>query len=118
MAKAAMPKGGVMALHIKDKRTLYQSYLPFVKGGGIFIPTQRTFQLGDEVFLLLTLLEESERYPITGKVVWLTPKARGAMRPMGIGLQFNEGPETQVVVKKIEVNLGGMLNSDMPTFTM
>ena len=65
----AMPKQGVMSVAIKDKNTLYASYMPYIKNGGIFIPTDKPFELGDEVFLLLSLMEESERFPITGKVV-------------------------------------------------
>jgi hypothetical protein len=48
------PKQGVMSLAIRDKTMLLAAYMPYLKNGGIFIPTDRSFELGDEVFLLLT----------------------------------------------------------------
>ena len=106
----AMPKQGVMSVAIKDKNTLYASYMPYIKNGGIFIPTDKPFELGDEVFLLLSLMEESERFPITGKVVWVSPKGAMGARPQGVGIQFG-GVEGGTVQKKIETYLAGMLNS-------
>lgn len=67
----AGPRQGVISLAIKDKVMLQANYMPFIKGGGVFIPTEKTFELGDEVFLLLTLLEDPERFAITGKVIWI-----------------------------------------------
>ena len=69
---ATPPRQGVISLAIRDKAMLHSNFMPFVKSGGIFIPTERSFELGDEVFLLLTLLEDPERFAITGKVVWIT----------------------------------------------
>lgn len=113
----AAPKQGVMSLAIKDKSTLYSSYMPFLKSGGIFIPTDKPFELGDEVFLLLSLMDEPERFPVTGKVVWITPRGSLGGRPQGVGIQFS-GNEGQVVQKKIETYLAGGLGSDRPTSTM
>ncbi|HXH04561.1 MAG TPA: PilZ domain-containing protein [Candidatus Competibacteraceae bacterium] len=113
----AAPKQGVMSLAIKDKNTLYASYMPFLKNGGIFIPTDKPFELGDEVFLLLSLMDEPERYPVTGKVVWITPRGTLGGRPQGVGIQFS-GAEGSTVQKKIETYLAGGLNSDRPTSTM
>jgi type IV pilus assembly protein PilZ len=111
------PKQGVMSLAIRDKNTLFAAYMPFLKNGGIFIPTDKPFELGDEVFLLLSLMDDPERYPVTGKVVWITPKAALGNRPMGIGIQFG-GNEGNLVQKKIETHLAGALKSDRPTNTM
>ncbi|HYD33587.1 MAG TPA: pilus assembly protein PilZ, partial [Methylophilaceae bacterium] len=36
---ANVPKPGVLSLAIKEKAALYAAYMPFVKGGGLFIPT-------------------------------------------------------------------------------
>jgi type IV pilus assembly protein PilZ len=116
MSTPKAPKQGVMTLAIRDKNTLYSSYMPFVKGGGLFIPTTRAFELGDEVFLLLTLMEATERFPVTGKVVWINAKATGN-RPVGIGIQFG-GAEGATVHKKIETYLAGALKSERPTFTL
>jgi len=63
----------ILTLTIKDKNALYAAYMPFISNGGLFIPTSRKYQLGDEVFMLLTLMEDQERIPVAGKVVWITP---------------------------------------------
>ena len=57
----AAPRQGILSLAIKDKGSLYSAYIPFFKGGGIFIPTNKNYALGDEVFMLLTLMEETEK---------------------------------------------------------
>ncbi len=111
------PRQGVMSLAIRDKNTLFAAYMPYLKNGGIFIPTPKPFELGDQVFLLLSLMEESERFPVTGKVVWITPQAALGSRPVGIGIQFigSEGTNLQ---KKIETYLAGTQNSERPSNTM
>ena len=52
--------------------------------GRIFIPTEKSFELGDEVFLLLTLLEDPERFAITGKVTWINYRTTPGGRQMGL----------------------------------
>ena len=111
------PKQGVMSLAIRDKETLYSYYMPFLKNGGIFVPTDKPFELGDEVFLLLSLMDEPERFPVTGKVIWITPKGALGNRPVGIGIQFS-GIEGSNVQKKIETYLAGTQKSERPTSTM
>ncbi len=80
---------GIISLAIKDKGSLYASYIPFVKNGGLFIPTSKHFNLGEEVFMLLTLMEESERIPVAGQVIWITPQGSQGNRTTGIGVQFS-----------------------------
>ncbi|CAD7851370.1 MAG: Type IV pilus biogenesis protein PilZ [Olavius algarvensis Gamma 1 endosymbiont] len=63
----------ILSCVIEDKPALYAAFMPFIKNGGLFIPTDRHYRIGDEVFLLLRLMDESERIPIVGKVVWSTP---------------------------------------------
>lgn len=108
---------GITSLAIKDKGSLYASYIPFVKNGGLFIPTNKKFKLGEEVFLLLTLMEESERIPVAGQVVWITPRSAQGNRTSGVGVQFSsqDNGETKA---KIEALLGGALQADRPTHTM
>ena len=45
-------KPGLLTLTIKDKSALYLAYMPFVKNGGLFIPTNSNYRLGDEVFTI------------------------------------------------------------------
>lgn len=113
-----MARQGILSLAIKDKGALYNAYMPFVKGGGIFVPTTRRYSLGDEVFILLTLLDDKERLPVAGKVCWMTPPGSQGNRTAGIGVQFNESVEGEQVRSKIESSLAGMLGSDKPTHTM
>ena len=109
---------GILSLAIKDKAALYNAYMPFVKGGGIFVPTTKRYFLGDEVFLLLTLLDEKDRLPVAGKVVWVTPTGAQGARAAGIGVQFADSAEGEAVKGKIEALLAGTLSADKPTQTM
>lgn len=107
---------GILSLTIKDKAVLYAAYMPYVKNGGLFIPTNKGYQIGDEVFVLLSLMDEPEKIPVAGKVVWITPKGAQGNRSAGVGIQFTE--QDSVAVNKIETYLAGILESDRPTHTM
>ncbi|MDE2448215.1 MAG: PilZ domain-containing protein, partial [Gammaproteobacteria bacterium] len=72
--RAGGNKPGLLTLTIKDKSALYLAYMPFVKNGGLFIPTNSNYRLGDEVFMLLNLMGEDEKLPVAGRVIWVTPK--------------------------------------------
>jgi type IV pilus assembly protein PilZ len=109
-------RNGILSLTIKDKAVLYAAYMPFIKNGGLFIPTNKQYKLGDEVFMLLNLMDEVEKIPVAGKVVWVTPKGAQGNRAAGIGVQFNDQDDT--ASKKIETYLAGSLDSDRPTHTM
>jgi type IV pilus assembly protein PilZ len=115
---AGMARQGILSLAIKDKAALYNAYMPFVKGGGIFVPTPKKYGIGDEVFILLTLLEDKERLPVAGKVCWVTPPGSQGNRTAGIGVQFNDSAEGEAVRGKIETLLAGIHNADKPTHTM
>ncbi len=106
----------VLSLTIKDKSALYAAYMPFLNSGGLFVPTNKSYKMGEEVFMLLTLLEEQERVPVAGKVVWITPSGAQGNRAAGVGVQFSEKDERART--KIEAILGGALNSSRPTHTM
>jgi len=106
----------VLSLTIKDRSALYAAYMPFIKGGGLFIPTNRSYKIGEEVFMLLTLLDEREKLPVAGKVVWMTPVGAQGNRAAGVGIQFSE--KDSVARNKIEAILGGALHSEKPTHTM
>jgi type IV pilus assembly protein PilZ len=112
------PRQGILSLQIKDKAALYLAYMPFLKGGGIFVPTTKRYSLGDDVFILLSLLDERERLPVAGRVVWITPVGAQGNRTAGIGVQFNEGVDGEQVKTKIEAILAGVLGAEKPTHTM
>lgn len=110
------PRNGILSLTIKDRPVLYAAYMPFIKNGGLFIPTSKSYKLGDEVFMLLNLMDEPEKIPVAGKVAWITPKGAQGNRAAGVGVQFNDGDGTARTM--IETCLAGALKSDRPTHTM
>lgn len=116
MSSGGASRNGILSLTIRDKAVLYAAYMPFVENGGLFIPTAKAYNLGDEVFMLLSLMDEAEKIPVAGKVIWVTPKGAQGNRASGIGVQFSG--EDDVAMSKIENYLVGALDSDRPTHTM
>jgi type IV pilus assembly protein PilZ len=118
IAAATIARPGVLSLSIKEKSALFAAYMPFLKGGGIFIPTSKQYKLGDEVFMLLTLMDDPNKIPVAGKVVWITPAAASAGKAQGIGVQFDKNESGIAARNKIEGLLGGSLKSTRQTHTM
>lgn len=110
-------RSGVLSLAIKEKAALYAAYMPFIQGGGLFIPTNKTYMIGEEVFMLLSLPEGANKLRVIGHVIWVMPIAQGN-RPQGIGVQFSEKDGGAEARNKIEAMLGGALKSGRPTHTM
>ena len=113
-----MAQQGILSLTINDRQALYRSYMPFISGGGLFVPSTKKFSLGDEVFLLLTVMEFEERLPIPGKVVWITPQGASGNRKAGIGVQFAETQDGAHARTVIESHLATQLKSNKSTYTM
>jgi type IV pilus assembly protein PilZ len=113
----AAPSQGILSLNIKDKNALYAAYMPYVKNGGLFIPTNKQYSLGDEVFMLLSLMEDKERLPVAGKIIWVTPQGAQSNKAAGIGVQFST-QDNGTTRNKIEGFLAGALQADRPTHTM
>ncbi len=107
----------VFFVNIKDKAELYIAYMPYIVNGGLFIRTDKAYNLGDEVFILLKLIDEPDKYTIAGRVIWITPKCAQGARASGIGVQFL-GEETQEIRNKIETYLAGALDSNRLTDTL
>lgn len=107
-----------MQLAIKEKAALYAAYIPLFAEGGIFVPTQRDYRLGDDVYVLLTLPEDPQRYPVAGRVAWVTPERASGNRTQGIGLQFPKDAKSAELKAKIEQILGTSLGSEKPTQTL
>lgn len=114
---AGAPKPGVLSLAIKEKVALYSAYMPYVKGGGLFIPTNKPFKIGEEVFMLLSLIDDPMKLKVVGHVIWVTPTAQ-AGRPQGVGVQFSEKDGGLEARLKIEGLLGSALKSSRATHTM
>lgn len=108
----------VISLAIRERAALYTAYMPFLNYGGIFVPTSKSCRLGDEIFLLLSLMQDETRYPIAGKVAWITPAGASNCHAPGIGVHFPADESGSRVRQRIEALLGTALASDRPTHTM
>jgi type IV pilus assembly protein PilZ len=116
--KSAMPRPSVLSLNINSKSALYAAYMPFLKNGGIFIPTTRNYGIGDEVFMLLALMNDPNKLPIAGTVVWVMPPRAQNSKAQGIGVHFKRDEGGVEAKRKIEGLLGGVMQSSRPTHTM
>jgi len=103
-------------LEFVTDRDLYQSYMPFVKKGGLFVRTTEQFELGTEIELRVLLPDSLEPSQIKGKVCWLTPVGVQNGTPAGIGISFVEDLEN--MRSEIEKAIGRLLNSSDATLTM
>ncbi len=112
------PRPSVIQLAIKEKAALYAAYIPLFTDGGVFIPTARDYKLGDDVYVLLTLPEDPQRYPVAGKVAWVTPAKAAGNRTQGVGIRFPADDKSKQLKLKIEEILGAHLASDRPTQTI
>ena len=112
------PRPSVIQLAIKEKSALYAAYIPLFSEGGIFIPTAREYKLGDDIYVLLSLPEDPQRYPVAGKVAWVTPPKAAGSRTQGVGIQFPKDEKSKLLKNKIEEILGATLGSDRPTQTI
>jgi type IV pilus assembly protein PilZ len=114
----AAARPSVIQLSIKEKAALYAAYIPLFAEGGIFIPSSRDYRLGDDVYVLLSLPDDPQRYPVAGKVAWVTPpKAQGG-RTQGVGIRFPADEKSRQLKLKIEETLGANLTSDRQTQTL
>lgn len=115
-SNAARPS--VIQLAIKEKAALYAAYIPLFSEGGIFIPSARDYKLGDDVYVLLTLPDDTQRYPVAGRVAWVTPARTSGNRTQGVGVCFPDDEKSRLLKIKIEEILGSHLASDRPTQTI
>lgn len=112
------PRPSVIQLAIKEKAALYAAFIPLFAEGGIFIPISREYKLGDDVYVLLSLPDDPQRYPVAGKVAWVTPAKASNNRTQGIGILFPKDEKSRQLRLKIEEILGAQIASDRPTQTI
>ena len=117
-ANPSTPRPSVIQLAIKEKAALYAAYIPLFEDGGIFIPTARDYRLGDDVYVLLSLPDDPQRYPVAGKVAWVTPARASGNRTQGVGIRFPSDEKSRLLKLKIEEILGSHLASERPTQTI
>ena len=117
-APAAPPRPSVLSLPIKEKAALHAAYMPFLTNGGIFVPTSKPYKIGDEIYLILTLMDDPTKYPIAGKIVWVTPSGANNNKAQGIGVHCSPDESGQRVKLRIEELLGAALRSSRATHTL
>jgi type IV pilus assembly protein PilZ len=99
------------------ERVLWRSYV-LPEGWRHFVPTAREYRLGEDIYLLLSLPEDPQRYPVAGKVAWITPANASGGRTQGVGVRFPNDEKTRVLKNKIEETLGTTLQSAKATPTI
>ncbi len=108
----------VISLNLKGKSALYAAWMPLLKGGGLFMQTVKPHQLGDEVLLVLSFLEEPVKIPLAGKVAWINPPHAHGNRPQGVAIQLPDTDVGRELKKKIEGILAPVVKSDRVTHTL
>ena len=108
----------VIQLVFREKGALYAAYMPLFSDGGLFVPTTRNYRLGDDVYLLLSLPDDAQRYPVAGKVAWITPVNASGGRTQGVGVKFPNDEKARLMRNKIEELLGTSVSSAKPTQTI
>jgi type IV pilus assembly protein PilZ len=115
---ATQARPSVLSLSIKEKSALHAAYMPFLTNAGIFVPTNKPYKIGDEIYLILTLMDDPNKYPIAGKVVWITPAGANNSKAQGIGVHFPGDDSGRRVKQCIEDMLGAALRSTRSTHTL
>ena len=115
---AAAARPSVIQLVFREKGALYAAYMPIFAEGGLFVPTTRDYRLGDDIYLLLSLPDDAQRYPVAGKVAWITPANAPGGRTQGVGVRFPTDEKTRLLRTKIEELLGTTIQSAKPTQTI
>ena len=114
----SVPRPSVIQFPIPDLATLAAAYMPLLIDGGIFIQTNRDYQLGDSVYVLLSLPDDPERYPVATKVVWVTPPKAAGGRVQGVGIRFPKDEKSLALKAKIEAALSAYVGTDRATQTI
>ena len=115
---AVASRPSVIQLVFREKGALYAAYVPILLDGGLFVPTTREYKLSEDIYLLLSLPDDPQRYPVAGKVSWITPANASGGRTQGVGVRFPNDEKTRLLKLKIEEILGTQLQSAKPTQTI
>ena len=117
-AAAAASRPSVIQLVFRERGALYAAYMPMFSEGGIFVPTTRDYKLGEDIYLLLSLPDDPQRYPVAGKVGWITPANASGGRTQGVGVRFPTDEKSRALRQRIEEALGTSISSVKPTQTI
>jgi type IV pilus assembly protein PilZ len=108
----------VIQLVFREKSSVYASYMPFLAQGGLFVPTTRDYKLGDDIYLLVTLPNDPQKYPVVGQVAWITPAGSSGGRTQGVGVQLPPDEKTLGLRQRIDELLGTSVSGSRPTQTL
>jgi type IV pilus assembly protein PilZ len=113
-SKSKLP---LVPLRFKSTNQLYKSFMPWLKNGGLFVPTSKRFEMGQKVLMMVVLPGMIDKFPTAGAVAWVCPKdATGHNKP-GVGVEFLD--EEGVALRlRIEGMLTEQLKSLEPTYTL
>lgn len=117
-ASGGASRPSVIQLVFREKGALYAAYVPVFTDGGLFVPTTRDYRLGDDIYLLLSLPDDPQRFPVAGKVAWITPPNASGGRTQGVGVRFPNDEKSRQLKIKIEELLGTGISSSKPTQTL
>jgi type IV pilus assembly protein PilZ len=115
---AGASRPSVIQLVFRERGALYAAYMPMFSEGGIFVPTTRDYKLGEDIYLLLSLPDDPQRYPVAGKVGWITPANASGGRTQGVGVRFPSDEKSRALRQRIEEALGTSISSVKPTQTI
>jgi len=115
---ASLSRPAVIQLVFREKGALYAAYMPMLTDGGLFVPTAREYKLGEDIYLLLSLPDDPQRFPVAGKVAWITPANASGGRTQGVGVRFPSDEKTRQLKIRIEQTLGTSISSSKPTQTL
>ncbi|WP_440904009.1 PilZ domain-containing protein [Catenovulum sp. SX2] len=105
-----------LVLEFNNVHALYKCYMSFIKEGGLFVVTNRKYEMGHSLALNVLLPNAIEPIVVTGRVCWVTPPASHSSAPQGVGVAFID--DKHQLKDRIETILGPMLNSAEPTYTL
>ena len=115
-----LPRVKPQTITISDKRELYKCYMPFIKGGGLFIPFTNEvgpaqIYPGQTIFVMVSILDGKMKTPAQGKVVWIS---KGGMQK-GYGISFIATAQTKALKEAIELNILDLAQrKDISTYTL
>jgi type IV pilus assembly protein PilZ len=108
----------VLHLAIQDRLALQAAYVPVFSDGGLFVPTQRPYRLGEAVHLLVSLPDDPRRHALAGRVGWVNPPRTSAQRRPGIGVRFPADDAARRLRHQIEEILGPAVRADRSCETL
>jgi type IV pilus assembly protein PilZ len=102
----------------KDLMEVYKTYMPFIKGGGLFVKTSALAKLEEEVSVYVKLPFHQEIFHFATTVAWISPeKTMLESGAAGLGIKIPEG-KPQEIRHLIETHIEEYLDSAQPTDTM